>query len=163
MKNVYIIYLLILTITIACEKDDNSQAQTLMGKWHQDAGAINDSDLSYLNELIFRTDGTFESSTQIVKTNDFSNVVGYIGLIIGEYQIHEYNLTKINLEFYGLDNTHEYLDRQSLILHSSTGKSPDIKYNLNRSGNTLTLIYDCQFSSALKSTCISEQTYKRRN
>ena len=111
MRNSYIFYLLILLIVLSCQKNDEIYNQSVVGMWFQDSGEIDGSDMSYRNEIIFNLDGTYERSLQIVETNDFQNVIGYQSLIIGEYQINNNTLKRLNIEQYGLDNMNIYLDR----------------------------------------------------
>jgi len=158
MKNSYIVYLLILVTGFSCNNDDENNL-TIEGIWFQDSGKLNGSELSYRNEIIFKRDGTYERSLQIVETNDAQDIVGYMSLIIGEYQVNNRTLKRFNIEQYGLDNMNPYLDRNDLVFHDSTDKLPDIGWRLNYLLNELTLEYTCPASGS----CIAYETFYRSN
>ena len=159
MKSFYFIFLLIFPLAACQDEDYEITNNQIIGSWYQDAGNY-DSNLSYRNSIIFNVDGTFEASLQLVETGNPNNIIGYMSLTKGEYQITNNTLSRFNIEKYGLDNANPYLNRDELILEASTASITSINLQLNRSRDVLTLIYDCRDR---KSMCIPEQTYYRRN
>lgn len=159
MKNSYIFYLLILLIVLSCQNNDEIYNQSVVGMWFQDSGEIDGSDMSYRNEIIFKLDGTYERSLQVVETNDIQNIIGYQSLIIGEYQINNNTLKRLNIEQYGLDNMNIYLDRADLVFEHSKYELPEISLTLAKQGDILILGYTCPDNTL----CISHQTFYRSN
>ncbi len=146
-------------IVLSCQNNDEIYNQSVVGMWFQDSGEIDGSDMSYRNEIIFKLDGTYERSLQIVETNDIQNIIGYQSLIIGEYQINNNTLKRLNIEQYGLDNMNIYLDRADLVFEHSKYVLPEISLTLAKQGDILILGYTCPDNTS----CISHQTFYRSN
>lgn len=159
MKKSYLICLFFLVTTFSCEKNDKSFNLSIEGVWLQDSGIIEGTDMSYRNVLKLDSDGTYERSLQIIETKDEQNLIGYLSLSIGEYQVENSKLQLMRIEQYGLDNDSQYLDREDLILEDKIDELPEIEFKIDKAKNTLTLYYNCQ-DNAL---CIPFQTFYRRN
>ncbi len=159
MKFSKTVYSLILLIMFSCQSDDETLNQSVVGIWFQDSVEIDGTDMSYRNEIIFNLDGTFERSLQVVETNDFQNVLGYLSLVIGEYQINNNIFKRHNIEQYGLDNMNFYLDRADLVFEYSKDELPETSFTLNKQGDILTLgLVDTCPDTAI---CISQETFYR--
>lgn len=156
MRNAYFIFLLILSAT-SCQEDVENNSFQVAGIWHQDAGIIEGSNLSYRNKLEFDLDGTYEASLQVVETENVQNVIGYMSLTKGEYQIDDNTLKRFDIEQYGLDGENQYLNRDKLLLEEFITSLPEIGVKLDETGDILTLIFPC----GEEDSCVPLQTYKR--
>ena len=157
MKNPFVLFLLFLLIIFSCEKADEDFHKSVAGVWYQDPSVIEGSDMAYRNEMKLNKNGTYERSIQIVKINNVQNVIGYLSLTTGEYQINNKKLKLVNIEHYGLDNESEYLDREDLVHQSSIAELPEIELGLDKSGDVLTLFYPCLDYAS----CIPSATFYR--
>ncbi len=159
MKTSNFIFLLIFLLASCKDEGDEITNSQIIGSWYQDARNY-DSNLSYRNSIIFNVDGTFEASLQVVETVNSNNIIGYMSLSKGEYQITNNTLSRFNIEQYGLDNANPYLNRDELILEASTARTTSIILQLNKSRDALKLLYNCREEESM---CITEQTYYRRD
>lgn len=156
MKKAHFIFSLILLVT-SCQEDAEIPGLQIVGVWYQNAGIFDTPNLSYRNTIEFKSDGTFETSLQVVDTENIQNVVGYLSLTKGEYQINGKILRRFSIEQYGLDNENQFLDRGELVLEAFINELPEIGVKLDETGDILTLVFSCEEDAS----CVPSQTYKR--
>lgn len=148
---------------VSCETGEEDLSQSIQGMWFQEEVIAEDTALSYRNELIFRGDGTYERSLQIVETEDPQNTVGYLSLVTGEYEVIGNRLKRFNIEQYGLDNVNPYLDRENLVFEAATDKLPEVGLIVNDTGDELTLDYFVNSTCPDLAMCIEYETFYRDN
>lgn len=125
----------------SCKQNEENNAISILGTWFQSSGELDAPNLSYKNQIVFNDDGTYERSLQIVNTNNSKNIIGYLSLTLGEYQVSENSFQRFNIDKYGLDNIRPYLDREQLILEHSTDELPEVGIEFNDERDVLTLDY----------------------
>lgn len=145
-------------VFISCETNDENLSQSILGIWFQENVIVEDTTLTYRNEIIFNSDGTYERSLRIIETEDAQNTVGYLSLTTGEYEVTGNRLKRFNIEQYGLDNVNPYLDRENLVFEFSTDKLPEIGLIVNNTKGELTIDYFVNNSCPDFAMCIEYET-----
>lgn len=133
--------LLVLMLAISCESDEINFAKSVQGEWYQEAGEMENTNLSFRNEIIFRNDGTYKEAYLVVETDNPEQIMGYRSLILGEYEVTGNRLRRFNTAQYGLDNESDYLNREALILEDSEVVMPEVELSMNESEDQLTFDY----------------------
>ncbi|MEK6478473.1 hypothetical protein WJR50_13100 [Catalinimonas sp. 4WD22] len=136
-----LLLLLVLILTISCESDEINFAKPVQGEWYQEAGEMENSNLSFRNEIIFRNNGTDEEVYLVVETANPEQIMGYRSLLLGEYEVTDNRLRRFNTEQYGLDDESDYLNREALTLESSDVGIPEVELSFNNSADQLTFDY----------------------
>lgn len=154
--------LLVLILTISCESDEINFAKSVQGEWYQEAGEMENTNLSFRNEITFRNDGSYEEAYLIVQTDNPEQIIGYSSLLLGEYEVTDNRLRRFNTEQYGLDNESDYLNREALILEDSEVVMPEVELSMNESEDQLTFDYCPGGPCPDFASYIEFQVYKRQ-
>lgn len=157
MKSTFSILLAGLLFFTSCRSGHEVELASIEGRWIQDSPSGSDPGLTYRNELIFSGDGTYELSLQLIESSD--EVLGYLSLNTGGYSLDKTKLYRVNIRMYGLDNVHDYLDRDDLVFQGSIDELPVIKVSLNSSTDALTLEFTQSGGCADVANCVEYQVF----
>jgi hypothetical protein len=157
MGKIPVLLLLLMTFTLSCSESDEDYILTLVGTWYNESKL--EEDLAYRNELIFRADGTFERSLQIINSNN-RTILGYLSLATGEYRVSGNILERYNVQFFGIDNKSSYLEKTELLKLSEMNKLSDIRIIINKSSNELTFDYSIYYCTE-HALCVDSEKFFR--
>lgn len=161
MKSLRILFLLGVYALHSCESREDHYDSYLLGAWSQNSTVSNHSDWFYKNQIVFKNDGTYQWSLQMIE-NAEEEVVGYLSLTTGEYLVHDDRLLRFNIKQYGLDNKNEYLDREMLVFQGAVDRLPQIGIDFNFTLDRLELDFFVN-GRICQGLCVEAQTFDREN
>ena len=146
---------------VSCQPKFEPEVDLIIeGTWYQASNVFN-TDHTLRQELIFKSDGTYELAAKIID-NITQSDIEYFFLYTGNYQIRGNRLSRLNVNHYGRTDVTIKYSRQDLELIKSTEELPIVLLSLDAKGETLTMDYrsgDCLNMSIRN--CIEVESYIR--
>jgi hypothetical protein len=166
MKFSYLYFLMFSVLLLSCNKDDEQLPLSLLDGTYEQASENTDTNIWYVNQYVFKLDGTYETFQFLRDTEDGPNF-GVTYFSRGTYTPRGEEFSVSRSESYSLDYEKfpvgyaasvEDLDEQELTLFADS-KGTLTKLN---GGNKISILFECNDMLSENFTllmCIGAQEY----
>lgn len=167
MKKFIYYFAPLLILALSCSEDRDQLPLIFLDGTYERVNQNTDTELWYINQLIFSSDGTLTQQTLVRESADGDNL-GWYSYATGTYELRGEEYT-IDIEsFYRLEFESEeaYVQRDELVLEEEYSPEPQTgRLRQLDEGQKIAIVFPCNDTPGLgiSSSCIGELEYELVN